>query len=335
MPRLARLDAPGVLHHIIIRGIERRKIFLNDKDREDFLERLETLLPETKTDCYAWVFIPNHAHFLFRPILVPLATLMRRLLTGYAVSFNRRHRRHGQLFQNRYKSIVCQEDAYLKELVRYIHLNPIRAGIVSRLEDLNEYPYCGHSALMGKKKRAWQDMDYVLGYFGKSPYRARKAYLGYVEFGLDQGRRVELTGGGLIRSLGGWSEVKGLRRKGQARVMSDERILGDSDFVDTVLSQADERYERRYELKRRGYDLARIAKRVAEIYRMERDEIFSKGKQQRKVKAKSLLCFWAVREVGMSLREVAARLEMSAPGVGYAVERGEAIARENGYRLID
>lgn len=335
MPRLARIDAPGVLHHIMIRGIERRKIFLNNKDREDFLERLSKLLPETKTACYAWVFIPNHAHFLFRTGLVPLATLMRRLLTGYAVGFNHRHNRHGQLFQNRYKSIVCQEDVYLKELVRYIHVNPIRAGIVSGLKALNKYPYCGHSVLMGKKKRPWQDVEYVLGYFGRSVHRAKKAYLGYVEAGLEEGRRDELTGGGLIRSLGGWAEVKKLRLKGQAHMMSDERILGESEFVDSVLSQASERYERRYELKRQGYDLDRIAKRVAEIYGMEKGEVFSKGGQQRRVKAKSLLCFWAVREIGMSLRELAGRLEMSTPGVGYAVERGEAIAHRNGHKLIE
>lgn len=139
MPRLARLDAPGVLHHIIIRGLERRRIFISNKDREDFLKRLVKLLPETKTACYAWAFMPNHAHFLFRTGLVPLATLMRRLLTGYAVAFNHRHHRHGQLFQNRYKSIVCQEKVYLRELVRYIHLNPVRAGIVSGVKQLNKY----------------------------------------------------------------------------------------------------------------------------------------------------------------------------------------------------
>ena len=98
MRRRPRLDAPGVLHHIMIRGIERRKIFLNNKDCEDSCERLSNLLPETKTACYVWVFIPNHAHFLLRTGLIPLATLMRRLLTGYAVGFNRRHNRHGQLF---------------------------------------------------------------------------------------------------------------------------------------------------------------------------------------------------------------------------------------------
>lgn len=335
MPRLARLDAPGVLHHIMIRGIERRKIFRDNRDRDNLLDRLAKLLPETQTASYAWVFIPNHAHFLFRTGDVPLATLMRRLLTGYAVSFNRRHKRHGQLFQNRYKSIVCQEDVYLRELVRYIHLNPIRAGIVSDLTELNKYAYCGHSALMGRKKRTWQDVDYVLGYFGKTVRSARKAYFSYVEARLDQGRRDDLIGGGLIRSLGGWSEAKRLRLKGQDHIKSDERILGESDFVDPVLSQAGEKYDRQYELIRRGYDLNRIAGRVAEIYEMDRDEIYSKGKQQKKVKARSLLCFWAVRELGMSLTDLARHLGISIPGIGYAVERGEAIARDNNYQLVD
>jgi len=89
MPRVARLDTPGLLHHVMIRGIERRKIFRDDGDREDFIERLSDLLPETGTQCYAWSFLSNHAHFLFRSGPQGIATLMRRLLTGYAISFNR------------------------------------------------------------------------------------------------------------------------------------------------------------------------------------------------------------------------------------------------------
>jgi REP element-mobilizing transposase RayT len=154
MPRLARLDAPGALHHIIIRGIERRKIFRDNKDRDNFIDRLSDLLPATQTACYAWDFIPNHAHFLFRSS-GEISTLMRRLLTGYAIYFNRRHRRHGQLFQNRYKSIICQEDMYFRELVRYIHLNPLRAKNVSDIKELNKYPYSGYSVLMGRKKHEW------------------------------------------------------------------------------------------------------------------------------------------------------------------------------------
>jgi len=185
MPRTARLDAPGVLHHVIIRGIEGKKIFRNNKDRDDFIERLETLCPEMQVSCYAWAFMSNHAHFLFRTGQKPLSTLMRRLLTGYVISFNNRHRRQGQLFQNRYKSIVCQEDTCLLELVRYIHLNPIRAGIVHTLDELNNYKYCGHSVLISRGNE-WQDTEYLLGYFGKNKKDAKKEYVSFIKKGLKE-----------------------------------------------------------------------------------------------------------------------------------------------------
>jgi len=213
MPRLARLDAPGVLQHIMIRGIERRKIFRNNKDRDDLLERLSIILPETNTSCYAWALLANHAHLLFRSGEAGISKVMRRLLTGYAVTFNRKYKRHGQLFQNRYKSIICQEDVYLKELVRYIHLNPLRAKLVASISELNRYPYCGHSALTGKKPREWQDTKYVLANFGKTIKKSRKEYLDFVGAGASQGRKPELTGGGLIRSLGGVERSKKARIK--------------------------------------------------------------------------------------------------------------------------
>ncbi len=113
MPRQPRIDAPSILHHIICRGIERRRIFTDDNDRDDFVNRLTTILAETATPCYAWALIPNHFHLLLRTGTTPISTVMRRLLTGYAVAFNHRHKRSGHLFQNRYKSIVCQDDLYL------------------------------------------------------------------------------------------------------------------------------------------------------------------------------------------------------------------------------
>ena len=137
---------------------------------------------------------------------------MRRLLAGYAVTFNRRHRRHGQLFQNRYKSILCQEDLYLLELMLYIHLNPLRAGIVKELKELDRYPYSGHSVLMGKNKREWQDDDYILRFYNGKYLTARRRYREYVEKGVADGRRSDLVGGGLIRSAGGWTVVKAMRR---------------------------------------------------------------------------------------------------------------------------
>jgi len=335
MPRLARLDAPGVLHHIMIRGIEYRKIFKDNKDKDNFLDRLGTLLPETKITCYAWALLSNHAHFLFRTGDTPLSTLMRRLLTGYAVSLNRRHKRHGQLFQNRYESIICQEDVYLKELVRYIHLNPLRARIVPDISELNSYSYCGHSVLMGKKKRPWQDIGYVLSFFGKSLREARKRYFQYVESGIEQGRRPELVGGGLIRSLGGWRAVKNARFSGQDRMKGDHRILGDSAFVMEVLAEAEEKFERFYELKSKGYDLDTVEQKVCRIFDVEPDEIYSKSRQKTRAEARGLYCYWAVVELGYALADLARILGMTGQGVGYAVRRGERIAKENNYRLID
>ncbi len=333
MPRLARLDAPGVLHHIIIRGIERRKIFRDDNDRDNFIHRLSVLLPETQTACYAWAFIPNHAHFLFRSGIAGISTLMRRLLTGYAIYFNRKYRRHGQLFQNRYKSIICQEDIYFKELVRYIHLNPLRARILSDIKELNKYPYSGHSVLMGRKKRKWQDTKYVLSSFGKK--YSRKNYLSYVKKGIDQGRRPELVGGGLVRSLGGWSAIKKLRLRGQDRVKGDERILGDDEFVTALLSEANDKFERGYELKRLGYDLKKISRKVSKIYDIKIEEIYSRSRRKARVQARDVLCYWAVRELGISCTDLAKQLEMSQPGVGYAVSRGEKIVKKNKYNLLE
>ena len=210
MPRKARIDAAGAIHHIIIRGIERRKVFRDDADRKNFLERLGKIVSETETQCLAWALIPNHVHLLLRTGSVAISKPMQRILTGYVVSFNHKYRRHGQLFQNRYKSILCQEDRYLLELVRYIHLNPLRAGLVSGPRTLDRFPWAGHSAIMGKIGRDWQDTEYVLKFFNDRLSVARRAYRSFVQEGIAEGRRTDLTGGGLIRSLGGWQQSRGV-----------------------------------------------------------------------------------------------------------------------------
>jgi len=143
MPRKSRIDVPGALHHIIIRGIERKRIFQDNLDRSNFIDRLGSICTGLNVICYAWALMPNHVHLLLRSGTAPIPAVMRRLLTGYAVTYNHRHKRHGHLFQNRYKSILCQEDTYLLELARYIHLNPLRTGVVSDMENLDHYPYSG------------------------------------------------------------------------------------------------------------------------------------------------------------------------------------------------
>ncbi len=279
MPRRSRIDAPGALHHIIAGGIEKGKIFRDDSDRNNFLERLGEILEDSKTPCLAWALIPNHFHLLLKTGQTPVATLMRRLLTGYAVSFNRRHRRYGHVFQNRYKSILCQEDAYLLELVRYIHLNPLRVRIVEDIEALGKYPFSGHSTIMGRVKRDWQDTRGVLRFYGERLGIARRRYKEFVQEGIIQGKREDLTGGGLIRSHGGWTVVRALR-KAKIFQKSDERILGDGSFVEEVLSASQECMERKYRLQAQGIDLARITSRVSELMGVQPLGLWGPGKER-------------------------------------------------------
>lgn len=332
MPRKARIDIAGAVHHVIIRGIERKRIFRDDFDRDNFLDRLGTILLETATSCYAWALLPNHAHLLLRTGKVPVATVMRRLLTGYAQTYNRRYRRHGQLFQNRYKSILCQEDRYLLELVRYIHLNPLRANVVEDCSFLGAYSYAGHGAIVGKKTNRWQDTEYILSQFGREGAMARKRYRDYVKEGIEKGRRPELVGGGMIRSLGGWKEMAE-RRKENARLKGDERILGESGFVLEALRAAEEHIDRRERLRGKGHDLKKLTRKAAEFFGVAPEGIYSGTKTPKEVQARSVCCYWAVRELGMSATEVAKELGLTQPAVSISVRRGEKIAEEEGIRL--
>jgi REP element-mobilizing transposase RayT len=324
MPRHARLDAPGLLHHVIIRGIERTPVFAEDRDKEDFLERLSILLPECMTACYAWSLLSNHVHLLLRTGVSPLSTVMARLLTGYATAYNLRHRRSGHVFQNRYKSIICQEDAYFKELVRYIHLNPVRAHLAD-FEDLEFFPWSGHTVLLGKKERPWQDTRFVLSVFG-----SETSYLEFVRAGVDQGRRDDLTGGGLVRSHGGWAEVssaKGLMK-------GDDRILGDTAFVMSILAMAEEKLEQRYAMKNSGITLDTVEKRVTGLFGMTPRELYAQGRQKRLGEARSLFCYFAVRELGISLKELAEKFLITEPAIAYSAKKGEKIARQRGWTLL-
>ncbi|MBW2486831.1 MAG: transposase [Deltaproteobacteria bacterium] len=334
MPRQARIDAPGALHHIIVRGIEKCNIFNDDIDRKRFVQRLGDILNASQTPCYAWALLPNHFHLLLKTSHTPIATIMRRLLTGHAVYFNRRHRRSGHLFQNRYKSILCQEDNYLLELVRYIHLNPLRANQVSGLKNLDLYPYSGHSVLLGHYKNDWQSVDETLKLFGKKATKARKRYRKFVKKGVNQGRRPELVGGGLIRSVGGWHAFRALDRT-DAHFKSDERILGDSDFVEKVLKKAEEKRERKYQLEAEGFTVDRVANRVASIMDLKTEDVWKKGKHPQIVKARSLLCYWAVHELGMTATELAIRIGLTQSAISQSVKRGEVLAAENGFKLIE
>ena len=298
----------------MVRGIERTKIFRNKTDRDDFLNRLADLCQSGYLIIYAWVLMDNHFHLLVRTGNQSISTGMRKLLTGYVVNFNRRHKRHGHLFQNRYKSIICEDDPYLLELTRYIHLNPLRGGIVKSIRGLGNYPWSGHAVVMGNIKREWQNTDVVLAYFARRSREAIKRYEEFITQGLAQGRRDDLMGGGLARSAGGWSQVLSLKST-EDKIAWDERVLGSSEFAQSILSEAGEKEKDNLRLSLKKHDLSSIAKRVGTEEGIEESALRSGNRRIEVVRSRKIFCQLAVKKLGYSGAEVARYLGVTTSAV--------------------
>jgi REP element-mobilizing transposase RayT len=312
MPRAARLDILHTLNHVIVRGIERNDIFLDDEDRHFFLSRFAFLLKETETECLAWALMRNHVHLLLRPKREKLSTFMRRMLTGYAVTFNLRHHRCGHLFQNRYKSIVCEEDPYLLELVRYIHLNPLRVGAVADVNALDRYPWTGHSVLMGRQSLEEQASHEVLRYFGTKTKLAREAYRCFVADGVEQGNRKEFGGGGLRRVVQSGVEDKPLEH--------DERVLGSSEFIRQVVGGTE-----KSALGLKVLPLPILVNRVARVLGITPEEVKGRGRSKDVVSARGLISFLGYKKMGYSGEAVASVLGISRSGVCRRTLAGEQL----------
>ena len=315
MPRSARLDVPDVLQHVMARGIEGRDIFRDKKDREAFLKRLSDLVTKGNIQLLAWCLMPNHFHLLLRTHGMSLATMMRRLMTGYAVWHNRRHDRKGHLFQNRYKSIVVEEDPYFLELVRYIHLNPVRAKILESMSELDRFPYTGHSVLMGYRKLKVQDVEWVLSFFGTRMVAARRRYRDFVEAGFHQGPREDLRGGGLIRSAGGREKLAS--RSKEEWEKGDERILGGGDFVEAVLRTQPPLHS----ITRTS--ATRILEEVCGKWTVQPTQILSRLRARRISQARREFFLRAQEEAGESLAALARRCGVAHTSVREAIEKAK------------
>jgi len=248
---------------------------------------------------------------------------MRSLLSGYAGAFNRRHQRVGHLFQNRYKSILVEEEPYLLELVRYLHLNPIRARVVKDLRALDRYPWSGHSALLGTVPRPWQATAEILRQFGPTPARAKRAYRAFVAEGIRQGRRPELQGGGLVRSAGGWAAVRALRR-GREAYLGDERILGGAGFVQRVKRTLEAPLPAPWASLTLDQLLARICRHVG----VAPATLAGGGRTPRLIRAREGLAYCWIEGLGRPGRPLAAVLGVRPQSVYRAAQRGREAEAE-------
>jgi REP element-mobilizing transposase RayT len=311
----------------MIRGIEGGAIFRDNEDRKDFLSRIGDLSKKTGTRILAWVLIDNHVHLLFFSGPGGISSFMRKLLTGYATRFNRKYQRSGHLFQNRYKSIVCEEDPYLLELVRYIHLNPLRASVIESVERLDHYRWSGHSVLVGKQKNDWQKVAYVLSFFGREKRKAIRAYQRFIEEGKGQESRPEIEGGGLIRSLGGWSQVMSLKEKG-GKIEHDERVLGSGGFIKKILREADKNLRRQLRNIERERVIDRTIKKECAKEGVKETEVRNGGQRRVVSKVRGKIAYYLSQEMGISMAEIARHLGVCTSAIAKAVKNLESVEKK-------
>jgi REP element-mobilizing transposase RayT len=325
MPRSARLDAPGALHHIIARGIEQKKIFEKDEEKKLFLDKVERVLLESDASCFAWAVMNNHFHLLLRTGFTPLSRIMSRVMTSYAVNYNLRNKRSGHLFQNRYKSIICEEEAYLLQLIRYIHNNPVRAKIVVSMDELDHYPYTGHAAIVGNMKCTFLRTDEILAYFSKGRRKALKLYKEFVLNSWHEKKRKELTGGGLIRSLKG----RGINPEvTQNREACDERILGSGEFVETILKEA--KLKEACQPAKNRISLEELINKVCSYTKIDSEELLSDGRLRHISNTRAIICYLGIRYLGYSASSLSRSLKIRHSSVLSAAERGKQFVLEGG-----
>lgn len=316
MPRKPRIDAPGYLYHVIARGIERREIFADNHDHEVFQNRLGKVIRESETPLYAFAHMPNHVHLLLRRTEVPISRVMQRLLTSYAIYFNKRYERSGHLFQNRYKSIICDEEKYFLELVRYINLNPLRAGLVDSMKDLSRYRYCSHRLIMGDGRKEWFDPDAVLACFGSRIAAARRAYYRFVEAGTVQGSRDDLEGGGLNRSL------RYIENESADKEEFDNRVLGLGDFIRQL----------NIDQRRRSIDCDEealgIVDTICREYSVSVAELLGGSRRKKISAARAHVAKELQQKLGLSISEISKHLFVTRRAVAKMIEKDSMDSRE-------
>jgi len=296
MPRKPRIHLPGSFYHVIVRGNAGDPLFLEDSHRHHFYKLLQEGSVRFRYRIHAFCLMTNHVHLLLQVTDIPLSRLMQNLMLRYSTWFNKKRRRIGHLFQGRYKAILIDADAYLLELVRYIHLNPVRAKMV-KLPD--EYPWSGHLALLGKEMLPWLCADYVLSLFDSEVMNAAEKYGGFVFDGLSEGTRPEFGMG-----------------------THEGRLLGDDTFADKALSQAEERPVNRVTLDE-------VISEVCERFGISEEELTAAGKSRPASEARAIAAFLTRELAHLSLTELAKKMGREVSAVSQAARRLEKMAHVN------
>lgn len=316
MPRQARIDIPGVFQHVMARGIDGMKIYRSPKDCRVFLQILsDCILSSDGCTVVAWALMPNHFHLLIFINKKPLSHIMRKLLTKYALYFNKKYKRRGHLYQNRYKSIVCDEDLYLRQLVRYIHLNPYKAKIVKTLQSLDSYEFTGHKTLLGKVDYPWQDTQFILKMFEGSP----KEYRLFIKS--EMSNQVNLDGGGLKKSIlaTGESIESFIASNNENRQMYDDRILGGGDFVEQILTEVESKGTHYVDRE----PLNEIIKKI--LLKFGVDKSIFKKRSEPAMKIKRLIVETCVIKHLYTAAEVADELGMNRSTISRMVSKQEIV----------
>jgi len=313
------------------RGMEKGRIFRDKADYLEFLSRLTRALEKSDARCLAWALLPNHIHLVMQTGSRPLAKVLHGVFGGYAVYFNLRWNRTGHVFQGRYQSLLCEKDKYLRELVRYVHLNPVRAGLVDTLAGLSRYPWSGHRTLLGLGDHRWQDVKSALESFDRQPAKARESYLGFLAAGLEAPADSGLPDGGFRRLVeGGWEKP---RVDDRAAKPGDERVVGSGAFVERALKQTLEQERWRSRARRHGVTVDVVLRRVADAVGLPLSAIGGSSKEPDRVRARALACYWLVERLGWSEVAVARRLGITQSAVSRSVQRGQALSATVHVRL--
>jgi REP element-mobilizing transposase RayT len=287
--RQPRIDWPGAVHHVMARGIERRQIFLDDRDRVDLVARMRAILPECGAVLYAWVFMLNHFHLVVRTGHVSLSKLMKRLNTGFAMRFNRRHGRVGYVFQNRFKSRLENDEADLAGLIRYVHMNPVKAGLIADLRSLESWRWSGHAALVGRREPLeFEDVSYPLSRFAEDAPVARES---------------------LRRWMTEWSDLP----EAAARYETFGPVVAAPPLIVPDVDRT----------------LDALIQRTCNWYAVRREDLLRGARATRISRARALICYVAVVELRFSQTHVASHVGVSQAAVCQAIARGAVVARED------